>query len=171
MVNQGSDALSRPAWHALLGPLPPDAVPTRQPVASAEVLAGPTGWAVAGWEQLVLHLSAGADGLRTILVVLDAGGGLLSASDVVLYRTGQSGGPPPADGDAPAMMLQMSVGGRFEEDGSFHGTRWHSVAVERAGDEEPEWESTPSEPSPDDVDGLRTVVTELIRRQPPRAQA
>ena len=166
MVDQGHDAYSRPVWHALLGPLPVDAVPRRQPVASAEVLAGPTGWAVAGWEQLVLHLSAGADGLRTILVVLDASGILLSASDVVLYRTGLRGGPPPGDGDAPAMILQMSLGGRFEDDGSFHGTRWHSVAVEREGDEEPEWESTPSEPSPDDVDGLRAVVAELMQRQP-----
>lgn len=168
MPDQDSDAASRPPWHALLGPLPADTVPRRQPVASAEVLAGPTGWAVAGWEQLVLDLSAGADGMRTILVVLDASGTLLSASDAVLYRTGPSGGSPPGDGDAPAMILQLSVGGRFEDDGSFHGTRWHSVAVERGGDVEPEWESTPSEPSPDDVDGLRTVVAELIRRQPPK---
>jgi hypothetical protein len=162
------EAPSRPAWHALLGPLPGDAVPTRQPVASPEVLAGPTGWAVAGWQQLVLHLSAGADGLRTILVVLDAGGTLLSASDAVLYRTA-SDGAPAADGGAPAVILQLSVGGRFEEDGSFHGTRWHSVAVERGGDDEPDWESTPSAPSADDVDGLRTVVAEMIRRQPQRA--
>jgi hypothetical protein len=114
----------------------------------------------------VLELSAGADGLRNILVVLEADGTLLSASDAVLYRTGPSGGP--AGDGGPAMFLQMSVGGRFEEDGSFHGTRWHSVAVERGEDEEPEWESSPSEPSPDDVDGLRAVVAELIRRQPPK---
>jgi hypothetical protein len=121
---------------------------------------------VAGWEQLVLNLSAGANGLRTILVVLDAGGTLLSASDAVLYRPGPSG--LAGDGGGPAMFLQLSVGGRFEDDGSFHGTRWHSVAVERGDDEEPEWESAPSEPSPDDVDGLRTLVAELIRRQPPK---
>ena len=143
-------------------------MPTRQPVASAEVLAGPTGWAVAGWEQLVLHLSAGAAGLRTILVVLDADGVLLSASDAVLYRTAVNEAALPANSDASATILQLSVGGRFEDDGSFHGTRWHSVAVERGGDDEPEWESTPSEPSPEDVDGLRAVVAELIRRQPPR---
>jgi hypothetical protein len=144
-----------PAWHVLLGPLPPDAIPQRQPVASPEVLAGPTGWAVAGWEQLVLHLSAGAVGSRTILVVLDAEGTLLSASDGVLYATG------------PTTFLQLSVGGRFEPDGSFHGTRWQSVAVQQAGEDEPAWDSTPSEPSPEDVDGLRAVVEELIRRQPP----
>jgi hypothetical protein len=169
MPNRNSDSPTRPLWHALLGPLPPNAVPTRQPVASAEVLAGPSGWAVAGWEQLVLHLSAGAAGLRTVLVVLDAEGVLLSASDAVLYRTAVDGGALPADSDASATVLQLSVGGRFEDDGSFHGTRWHSVAVERGADEEPKWESTPSEPSPDDVDGLRAVVGELIRRQPPRS--
>jgi hypothetical protein len=106
--------------------------------------------------------------LRTILVVIDATGTLLSASDAVIYRTRLSGGPVPTGGGAPAVILQMSVGGRFEDDGSFHGTRWHSVAVEHGGDEEPEWESTPSAPSLDDVDGLRTVVAELIRRQVPR---
>jgi hypothetical protein len=166
MVDQGSDTLPRPAWHALLGPLPEDAVPLRQPVAPAEVLAGPTGWAVAGWQQLVLHLSAGTAGLRMILVVLDGDGALLSASDAVLYRMGISGAPPPADCDAPAMIRQESVGGRFEPDGSFRGTRWHSVAIERRGEEEVQWDSTRSEPSPDDVTGLRVVVAEMIRRQP-----
>jgi hypothetical protein len=130
------------------------------------VLASPTGYAVAGWEQLVLHLSAGAAGLRTILVVLDSEGTLLSASDAVLYRTGTHGSSTFHGEHGPGMILQMSVGGRFEEDGSFHGTRWHSVAVERGSDEEPEWESTPSQPSPDDVDALRWLVEELIRRRP-----
>ena len=168
MADQNSDAPSRPAWHALLGLLPEDAVPLRQPVAPPEVLAGPTGSAVAGWEQLVLHLSAGAAGSRTVLVVLDASGTLLSASDSVLYSTGLSGAPQPPE-DPPAMIHVESVGGRFEPDGSFWGTRWHSVAVERGGDEEPEWDSTRSEPSADDVAGLRSVVAELIPRQPPRA--
>jgi hypothetical protein len=132
------------------------------------VLAGPTGWAVAGWEQLVLHLSAGAAGSRTILVVLDANGTLLSGSDAVFYHTGQSGAPPPTK-ESPARIRQETVGGRFEPDGSFRGTRWHSVALDRGGDRDPEWDSTPSQPSPDDVASLRLVVAELIRRQPPRA--
>jgi hypothetical protein len=71
--------------------------------------------------------------------------------------------------DAPAVIHQESVGGRFEPDGSFRGTRWHSVALEPGGDEDPEWESTRSEPSPDEVAGLRILVAEMIRRQPPRA--
>jgi hypothetical protein len=156
---------TRPGWHTLLGPLPRGAITVRQPVAPREVLAGPIGYTLAGWDQLVLHLSAGAAGLRNILVVLDADGTLLSASDAVLYRTAPDGTSLPGNG-GPGTMLQLSVGGRFEPDGSFHGTRWHSVAVERGGSEEPEWESTPSQPSPDDVDALRALVEELIRRQP-----
>jgi hypothetical protein len=153
-----------PPWHSLLGPLPPDVVPTRQPVASPEVLQGPTGWAIAGWEQLTVNLSAGAAGLRSILVVLDGEGRLLSASDAVLYRTAQDGGRNPPPADTPATILQISVGGRFEPDGSFHGTRWHSVAVQRNVEEDPEWESTPSSPSEDDVEALREVVAEVIGR-------
>lgn len=166
MPDQDIELPPGPAWHTLLGPLPDDAIPVRQPVASAEVLAGPTGYALAGWDQLVLHLSAGSAGLRNILIVLDADGTLLSASDAVLYRTGPNGSAPVGNGHSTGMVLQMSVGGRFEPDGSFHGTRWHSVAVERAGDAELDWESTPSQPSPDDVDALRLLVEELIRRQP-----
>jgi hypothetical protein len=158
VATRDSNPFIAPDWHSLLGPLPSDAVPHRQPVASTEVLASPAGAAIAGWEQLVLHLSAGAAGLRTILVVLDGAGALLSASDVVLYHTG----PDHAAGGGA--MLQLSIGGRFEDDGSFHGTRWHSVAVERAGSDELEWESTPSQPSQDDVDGLRRVVAELMGR-------
>jgi hypothetical protein len=133
-------------------------MPERKPVASPEVLASPSGWSIAGWEQLSINLSAGPAGLRSVLVVLDGSGTLLSASDAVLYRTG--------DG-SPATNLHLSIGGRFEPDGSFHGTRWHSVSIER-GEEEPEWESTPSAPSEDDVAGLRALVDEVMRRSPPK---
>jgi hypothetical protein len=36
----------RPPWHALLAPLPADAVPCRQPVASPEILSTPAGAAI-----------------------------------------------------------------------------------------------------------------------------
>ena len=99
----------RPAWHALLAPLPSDVMPTRGPVAPPEVLARPEGAAVAGWEQLVVHLSDPCRGLRTILVVLDADGVPVSASDGVFFRI---------DGE-PAMVRHESIGGRFEADGTF----------------------------------------------------
>jgi hypothetical protein len=119
---------------------------------------------VAGWEQLVLYFSAGSAGSRTSLVVLDASGTLLSASDCVLYRMGLNGSPPPEDCDAPCRIRQESVGGRFELDGSFRGTRWLMEAEDPGGAHELEWKATKSESSRGDVEGLRRVVAELIRR-------
>lgn len=155
--------LSRPPWHHLLAPLPPDSMPQRRPVAPPEVLAGPDGWAIAGWEQLVLCLSAGTFGLRTVLVVLDASGTPISASDGILHSMDPSGAPA-LDGDGPALIHQDSIGGRFETDGSFGGTRWHTEAVVSGRDEEPRWESTRMEPSADDVAALRLLVAEIMRR-------
>jgi hypothetical protein len=144
--------VTRPAWHVLLGPLPADAVPRRQPVGTPEILATSAGAAIAGWEQLVLDLSAGAAGLRVIHVLVDGEGRLLSASDMVLYRS------------ADAEMRQESVGGRFEADGSFHGARWLTMGLEPEGDAPPAWTSTPSEPTAADVIALGALVAEMLRR-------
>jgi hypothetical protein len=163
----GGDAPLRAAWQALLAPLPPDAAPKRQPVAPPEVLAGPHGWAVAGWEQLVLYLSAGPAGSRTVMAVLDGTGALLSGSDGVMFRTGIGGAPPPDDCEAPALIRMESVGGRFEPDGSFHGTRWLSVAVDDGREGDLDWESTPGAPTEADAAALQNLMTELIRRGVP----
>jgi len=149
------------SWHTLLGPLPDAAVPERGPVGPPEVLARPDGAAIAGWEQLTLHLSAAAAGLRAIQVVLDAADQLVAASDHVLFRSARL--------DGVADLVQESVGGRFETDGSFRGTRWHGTAVERPGDDDTEWQLTKSEPSDADVERLRTLVAEIRRRGPARA--
>lgn len=101
----------------------------------------------------MLHLSAGAAGLRIVLVVIDAEGRLLSASDAVLYRT-------------VGLIHQESVGGRFEPDGTFRGTRWHSMAVEREGDEDTDWQSTRAEPTTNDIEALRFLVADVLRRPP-----
>jgi hypothetical protein len=148
-----------PSWHALFAPLPTDAVPRRQPVASPEVLATPAGAAIAGWEQLVLDLSAGGAGMRVIHVVLDDEGRPISASDMVFYRTGA-----PVEPEVRAQIRQESVGGRFEADGSFRGTRWLTVGPEPADDQSPDWESTPSEPSAADIAALRALVDEMLHR-------
>ena len=147
-------------WHVLLGPLPPDAVPKRQRVASAEVLATSAGAAIAGWEQLVLDLSAGPAGLRIVLVVLDESGRPISASDHVLFRS-QAG--------AVVEMRQESIGGRFEPDGSFRGTRWLVTGPEPADGEEPQWQSVPTPASAEDIESLAAVVAEVLRRQPAKA--
>ena len=84
----------------------------------------------------------------------------------MLYRSGLTDPTPPPE-DAPALIRQESIGGRFETGGSFRGTRWQSVAIDR-GEEQLDWESTQSAPSDDDVDSMRLVVAEVLRRQPLR---
>jgi len=105
-------------WHALFAPLPPDAVPRRAPIASPGILASPEGAAVAGWENITLDLSAGCDGLRVVMVTVDAAGQPLSASDHVMFRSEIGSGP-----DAVVEFRHESVGGRLEPDGTFLGTR------------------------------------------------
>ena len=156
---------TRAAWHALFAPLPADAIPTRQPVAPPEILARPEGAAIVGWEQLVIHLSAVPDGSRTVLVVTDADGRPISASDGVLYRTEVPAGT--ADDPRPAVRWEMeSVGGRLEPDGRFLGTRWRTLMLEREGEEEEnaQREATPSTPSDADVAAINALVLEVVRR-------
>jgi len=160
-------AAGRPAWHALLAPLPAEAVPVRQPVAPPEVLARPEGAAVAGWRQLVLHLSAGAAGSRTLLVVLDATGVPLAASDGVYYREAPAGAAETPPCDAPARVHSESVGGSFAPDGAFRGTHWHSVALDDGRDGDLAWDSSRAVPSDAQVEALTALVAELVRRQPP----
>lgn len=150
----------RPAWHALLAPLPDGATVRRKPVGSAEILATPEGAAIAGWEQLTIELSAGASGLRHVLVVLDAAGQPISASDAVLYRR-------EFPGRSEVEIRQESVGGRLETDGTFRGTRWSTVGVETPSADEPQLDSVPSTPSADDVAALQRLVADVLRRCPP----
>jgi hypothetical protein len=146
----------RPAWHALLAPLPPDAVPTRQPVAPPEILARPEGASIAGWRQLVVHLSDPCKGSRTVLVVVDASGVPISASDGVFF---QIPGEPPR-------IRDESIGGRFEPDGTFRGTHWLSVGEDPGDDRPANLHSTPTTPTADEVAALRALVDEMLQRQP-----
>ena len=157
-------SISRPPWHALFAALPAEAVPTRQPVAPPEILARPEGAAIAGWEQLVVHLSAVTDGSRTILVVVDAGGQPIIASDGVLYRIELPQGT--ADDPRPAVRFEMeSVGGRLEPDGRFLGTRWRTLSIEREGEEDvAARQAAPSAPSDADVAAIKALVAEVVRR-------
>lgn len=146
-------------WHTLFAPLPADAVPRREPVAPAAITETPEGAAVAGWAQLALELSAGGAGLRAVLVVLDHASRPIAASDHVLYRIEHG-----AAGDGRIEYHHAQVGGRFEEDGTFHGTRWHMVNVENAAGDEIESRSTPSTPTSADVAALEALVADMVRR-------
>jgi hypothetical protein len=149
----------RHAWHALLAPLPPDAIPTRQPVAPPEILARPEGASIAGWRQLVVHLSDPYDGSRTVLVVVDASGIPISANDGVFFRIPGK----------PLQLRHESIGGRFETDGTFRGTRWLSVGDDPGDDEPADLQSTPTAPTADEIAALRALVDEMLRRNASRS--
>jgi hypothetical protein len=150
----------RPAWHALLAPLPPGATVLRKPVASPDLVASGRADAIAGWEQLTVELSAGIGGLRHVMVTLEAGGRPISAGDTVLYCRERHGGG--------TEYRQESIGGRLEADGSFRGTRWRAEAVAAPGEDEPHWTMTPSEPTAEDTRALMALVAAVVAGAPPR---
>jgi hypothetical protein len=159
------DPLSTPPapWHVLFAPVPDGLVPIRKPVAAPEIMESPAGAATAEWEQLTLEISAGSAGARILLVTLDATGQAIAASDWVLYRIEREREP----GDDIAVEYRHeTVGGRFETDGSFAGTRWLTVTAETHEGEQRQLESTSSRPTAADEDGLRSVVAEMLRRAP-----
>jgi hypothetical protein len=150
-------------WHALLVPLPADAVVERRPVASAEQLAAGTAGPIAGWENLSVHLSDAGRGLRHVMITLDANGTLLSGGDGVLFERTE-----PRGAETTVIYDHHNIGGRFEDDGSFRGTVWH-LQSEQIGDDVDQARtiaSTSSAPTPDQVEALRALAAEIMRRAP-----
>ena len=138
----------KPAWHALFAPLPADAVVTRKPVGPGE--------AIAGWQSLSVELSAGADGLRHVMVTLDQAGTPISAGDWVMYAT---------EGADGTTYVHENVGGRLEADGSFRGTRWRSVTFGRPESDDAEVkESQHMAPSEQDIAAIHALVKEILER-------
>jgi hypothetical protein len=142
-------------WHALLAPLPDDAIVRRRPVLPPEIAAKPESAAVAGWEQLTVELTVPCKGMRHLLVVLDATGRAISASDMVMYR---------AEFGEDVVFFQETVGGRLEEDGTFRGTRWRTLGLESAKEEEAKLDPSPSVPSDADAQALKGLVAEIMKR-------
>lgn len=150
-----------PTWLALLTAVPDDVVIERKPVASPQMLASGQAGPIAGWESLRVHLSHQA-GLRHLLVTIDERGALLSANDgVTLHREEMRGA------ECWNIYDHESLGGRFETDGSFRGTRW-VTRTEQLGDDETAAtsSSTPSTPTPEDVERLRVLVAWVMARAP-----
>jgi hypothetical protein len=152
-----------PKWLALFAPLPDYAVFERKLVASTELLRSGKADAIAGWESVTVNLSD-VTGMRHVMVTLDGDGKLLSASDhVMLQRT------EPRDRRIVTIYDHENVGGRFEADGAFHGTRWQTRTEQIDGDDEhARITSLPSPPSASDVTSLRALVEDVIRRAPGR---
>ena len=136
----------------------------RKPVASAELVASGKADPIADWDSLSVHLSDPATGLRHVLITLDGNDTLLSASDAVLLQRDEQRGSV-----VVTIYDQENVGGRFEEDGSFRGTRW-ITHTERIGDDDAGAQTTysPSPPSDQDVASLRALVRSVIARAPGR---
>lgn len=152
-----------PPWHALLAAVPADAVLRRRRVLDPATHPGAVEAGIADWEELVVELSAAAAGLRVILVTLDADGRPIMASDLVLHRRMITvEGSLPAIG--PVEVRQESIGGRFETDGGFRGTRWTAVGIEPADGGEVRWQMTPSTPAEAEVSALAALVRDLIAR-------
>lgn len=149
-----------PSWLALLAPLPADVVPERKPVASAEQLENGTAGPIAGWQSVTVNLST-PEGSRHILITIDASNTLLSAGDHVLFVRE----PALRDGITVAIYDHESVGGRYADDGSFHGTRWRMRTEQVVdSDDEGQTTSTPSAPSEDDIASLNRLVADVMRR-------
>ena len=106
-----------------------------------------------------MHLSEPSVGLRHLLVTIDENGRMLSAGDHVMLV-----GEPNAAGIV--IYDHHSIGGRYEDDGSFRGTRW-ATRMERRLDsdvDEGPVESTPSPLTEDEIAALNRVVSDLLTR-------
>ena len=153
------------SWHALLAPLPAEAVVSRKPVAPAELVNDASTSAIAGWDQLTVELSAGRDGLRHLMVVLDATGRPISAGDHVLTIREVT------DATSGALLNEYvhdSLGGRIEPDGTFNGTRWHMVRVlapdEEADEDNPPADARSSKPTAEEIVAIRALVADIMQR-------
>ena len=151
----------RPDWLALLAPLPAGVTPARKPVPSAEQLASGTAGPIAGWHSISLHLSDPDTGSRHLLVTIDEHGRVLSAGDHVMFVRATT-----PDGTV-TVSDHESIGGRYDDDGGFFGTRWaNRLECEPGEDEGKPTRSAKSEPSDHEVALLNGLVTELMRRSP-----
>jgi hypothetical protein len=153
----------RPAWHALFAPIPETAVVERKPVASPQQLADGSASPIAGWDSIIVNLS-GAHGLRHVMVTLDANDTLIAGGDTVLFEHTERRGVVEV-----AVFDHENIGGRFEHDGSFHGTYWQTRTEQIGDDDEGAViESTPFPPTAEQVAALRRVIAEVLRRAPTR---
>ena len=155
-----------PTWLALFAPLPGDAGVERKPVASQELIASGQADAIAGWESISVHLSDPAAGMRHVLITLDGNGALISGGDMVLFQREEQRGS-----DLVTIYDQENVGGRFETDGSFRGTRW-VTHTEQIGDDDEHAHTTslPSPPSDEDAAALRALIEAVLRHAPGRRE-
>ena len=94
-----------------------------------------------------------------MLVTINEHGRLLSAGDHVM-RVRQSG----VDGMI-TLSDHESIGGRYDEQGSFFGTRWaNRIECEAGQDDGAMTNATKSEPTEQEVARLNALVADLMGR-------
>ena len=153
--------MTAPSWLSLLSPLPADARPTRKPVASAEQLANGTAGPIAGWQSVIIDLSDPSVGLRHVQITLDENGELLSGGDYVMLVREVG-----ANECEAKLTEHINIGGRFEKDGSFRGTHWHTMletdpqdvdkSVTRSAEHRP--------PTDSEIAALRRIIADVLSR-------
>jgi hypothetical protein len=155
--------MSAPSWLALLSPIPAGVVPRRKPVASATQIEQGTAGPIAGWHSITVDLSEPDYGLRHVQVTLDETGALLAAGDYVMFVRETT-----PDGSEATLTEHENVGGRFEKDGSFRGTRWHTVLESSPGDAEHSVTRSAEHRTPTDeeVATLRRIIDDVLSRGP-----
>lgn len=152
--------MARPAWLALLAPIPQHVAAERKPVASAQQIADGTAGPIAGWQSVTVHLSEPDFGLRHLQVTLDAEGRLVSGGDHVMVVRDTS-----PDGLEATLTDHESIGGRFEVDGSFNGTHWKTTleTVEGQDDSVPR-DAVSRLPTEAEVAALRRLIDDVLLR-------
>ena len=153
--------MSAPSWLSLLSPLPDNAVVEKKPVASADQLADNSAGPIAGWQSVIVNLSEPACGLRHVLITLDEHGDLLAGGDHVMFVRDTT-----PDGLEATTTDHESIGGRFEKDGSFHGTHWKTTLVGSTDDEESSMARSAEQRPPTGVEiaALRRIIDDVLKR-------
>jgi hypothetical protein len=62
------------------------------------------------------------------------------------------------------VFFQESLGGRLEADGTFRGTRWRTLGLESASEEEAKLDPSPSAPTGEEAHALKALVAEIMKR-------
>ena len=154
--------MGAPGWLSLLAPLPDDATPQRNFVASPEQIANGTDGPIRGWYSLIVYLSEPAFGLRHVHLTLDAAGTLVAGGDGVMFVRETT-----PDGMEATLTEHHSVGGRFETDGSFRGTHWITVIETAPGEDEGVTRSADHRPpTEEEIAALRAIAADVMRRAP-----
>jgi hypothetical protein len=104
--------------------------------------------------------------------VIDENGVPLSASDGVVYRREDN----PDEGSRESSRVHFrheTVGGRFEPDGRFAGRHWVLESTETMDRvDEASRRATNRDPTPGEINALKALVDEMMRRAPqPNANA